>query len=40
MKILFAYLVIKGWVSISGDAINAYAQTFILKEEEQYVIVD
>jgi hypothetical protein len=36
MKIFFAYLVIKNWVAISDDAINAYAQTSIPEEEEQY----
>jgi hypothetical protein len=40
MKIFFAYLVIKDWVAISGDAINTYAQTSIPKEEEQYGVVD
>jgi hypothetical protein len=40
MKILFAYLVIKNWVAISGNAINAYAQTSSPKEEETYVVVD
>jgi hypothetical protein len=27
MKIFFAYAVIHGWVIVSGDAVNAYAQT-------------
>jgi hypothetical protein len=40
MEILFAYLVFKGWVAIRCDAINAYAQTSIPKEEEQYIIMD
>jgi hypothetical protein len=40
MKIFFAYVIIKGWVILSGDAVNAYAQTFIPKDVEQYVVFD
>jgi hypothetical protein len=35
MKIFCVYLVINGWVAISGDVLNAYDQSSIPKEEEQ-----
>jgi hypothetical protein len=40
MKILFAIIVIRGWIIISGDVVNAYAQTAMPDGEVQYMAVD
>jgi hypothetical protein len=40
MNIFFAYIVIKGWLVISGDAVNAYAQVLVPKDVTKYVVVD
>jgi hypothetical protein len=37
MGIFFAYAVIRGWVIVSGDVVNAYAQTAIPEGEIQYM---
>jgi hypothetical protein len=39
MKIFFTYAVIRGWVIVSGDVVNAYAQTAIPNDEVQYMAV-
>jgi hypothetical protein len=40
MKLFFAYLAIMGWIALGADAINAYAQTDIPKDEPQFIAVD
>jgi hypothetical protein len=40
MKIFFAIIVIRGWIIISGDVVNAYAQTAMPDGEVQYMAVD
>jgi hypothetical protein len=40
MKIFFVFVVIRGWVIISGDVVNAYAQTAMPEGEFQYMAID
>jgi hypothetical protein len=40
MKIFFAYAAIRGWVTVSGDVMNAYAQTTIPKDFVQHMKVN
>jgi hypothetical protein len=37
MKIFFAFVVIRGWVIVSGGVVNAYAQTAMPEGEVQYM---
>jgi hypothetical protein len=40
MNIFFAIIVIRGWILISGDVVNAYAQTAMPDGEVQNMAVD
>jgi hypothetical protein len=40
MPLYFANLTIMGWISLSADAVNAYAQTKITEDEPHLIMVD